>query len=99
MRFVLAVLLMTGFSAFAETKTCTVSGMHCKGCKEMVEGKVCDETKYSTCNVKILDAKKKIGEVHLVMKDSAAKVDEKALGEAMEDSGYKLKECKTKKGA
>jgi hypothetical protein len=99
MRFVLAGLLLTGFSAFAETKTCAVSGMHCKGCQEMVEGKVCDETKYSTCTIKIIDAKKKIGEVHLVTKDSSAKVDENALSAVIKDSGYELKECKTKKGA
>ena len=99
MRFVLLTLLFTGFSVFAETKTCVVSGMHCKGCQETVEGKVCDETKYSTCTVRIVDAKKKVGEVHLVTKDGTSKVDEKALGAVMEDSGYKLKECKTKKGA
>lgn len=94
MRLVILCLIFAGFSAWAEDKTCTVSGMHCKGCQEMVEGKVCDETKYSTCEVKIVDEKKKIGEIRLVTKEATAKVDEKALNAAIVDSGYKMKSCK-----
>lgn len=92
-------LLFLGLPAQAEEKTCEVSGMHCQGCQEMVEGKVCDESKYSTCTVKITDAKKQAGEVHLVTKDVKAKIDEKALSAMIKDSGYEMKSCKTKKGA
>lgn len=91
-------LMAAGFTAVAEEKTCTVKGMHCQGCTEMVEGKVCDETKYSTCSVKITDAKKEMGEIHLVTKDTKAKVDEKTLSAVVKDSGYEMKSCKAKKG-
>lgn len=93
---ILMSLFLMGFGAYAEDTTCSVKGMHCKGCQEMVEGKVCDETKYSTCAVKIADAKKEIGEIHFVTKDEKAKVDQKALATVIKDSGYELKSCKAK---
>ncbi len=99
MRLILVSLLLAGFGAFAEEKTCVVKGMHCQGCQEMVEGKVCDESKYSTCTVKVTDMKKQTGEIHLVTKDEKAKVDEKALSAMVKDTGYEMKSCKTKKGA
>jgi len=95
MRGFLVSLFLVGFAASAEEKICSVTGMHCTGCTEMVEGKVCDEAKYSTCEVKVLDKKKKLGEVRLITKDTEAKVDEKALGAMIEDSGYKMTKCKT----
>ena len=98
MRFVLSAIFAVSFWARAEEKTCAVKGMHCAGCVEMVEGKVCDEAKYSTCSVKIVDAKKEAGEIHLVTKDNKMKIDEKALGEVVKDSGYELKTCKGSKG-
>ena len=99
---ILFAMLFVGFAASAEDKTCTVSGMHCSGCKEMVEGKICDETKYSTCEVKILDEEKEICQVRLVTKDAKAKVDEKALAAELKqvEPKYKLS-CKgapSKKG-
>lgn len=91
-------LAFVALSAQAEDKTCSVQGMHCQGCTEMVQDKVCDESKYSTCSVKILDADKQTGEIHIVTKDKAAKVDEKAIGALVKDSGYEMKGCKAKKG-
>lgn len=83
----------------AEEKTCTVKGMHCQGCTEMVTGKVCGEGEvYSTCDVKVTDVKKEIGQVHLVTKDASAKIDEKALTAIIEDAGYKLEKCSVVKG-
>lgn len=99
MRLILVSLFMFGLNAFAEEKTCVVKGMHCQGCQEMVEGKVCDESKYSTCSVKVTDMKKQTGEIHLVTKDAKSTVDEKALSAMVKDSGYEMKSCKTKKGA
>lgn len=100
MRYILlAFVLVGGFSVLAEEKTCTVKGPHCSGCAEMIEGKVCDETKYSTCKATILDEQKKIGEVHLVTKDAAAKIDEKELGKLIKatDKKYQLEKCKAVK--
>ena len=54
MKLLILVAAFMGFMAHAEVKTCTVKGMHCQGCAEGVEGKVCDESKYSTCTVTIL---------------------------------------------
>lgn len=89
----LAATLLLGSSAFAAETTCTVKGMHCTGCKEMIEGKICDESKYSTCDVKISDAKKKIGSIHLVTKENGATIDEKAIGTIVSDAGYKVEKC------
>jgi cation transport ATPase len=92
-----AAVLLAGTQAFAVETTCEVKGMHCTGCTEMVEGKVCDEAKYSTCEVKVTDEKKKLGAIHLVTKDASAKVDEKELGKIVTDAGYKLEKCSPKK--
>ncbi len=99
MKIILSFLFAASLQATAEETTCAVKGMHCQGCTEMVEGKVCDEAKYSTCTVKVLDAKKQTGEIHLVTKDATAKVDEKAVGKLVEDSGYKMLSCKPKKSS
>ncbi len=88
----IAAFALTG-SVYAAETTCTVKGMHCTGCKEMVEGKLCDETKYSTCEVKVTDANKKLGSIHLVTKDASAKIDEKAVGAIISDSGYTMEKC------
>lgn len=94
MKYVWILLLMSGAIGHADEKTCKVKGMHCSGCVEMVEGKVCDEAKYSTCTVKITDEKNEIGEIHLITKDQKAQVDEKSLEAIIKDSGYELKGCK-----
>ena len=98
MRFLLLALMLSGLSATAEKKTCQVDGMHCQGCTEMVEGKICDEEKYSTCKVTVTDADKKKGQIELATKDKKSKIDEKALGAVIKDTGYKMKSCKTSKG-
>ncbi len=94
---IIALLIGSGFSLFAEEKDCVVKGMHCNGCKEMVEGKICDEAKYSTCEIKIKDSKKELGSMKLITKDQGAKIDEKELGKVIDDAGYKLDKCETPK--
>ena len=81
----------------AEDKTCAVKGMHCDACVEMVQGKVCDQNKYSTCDVKVLSEKKNMGQIHLITKDEKAKIDETAVGTAIKDAGYNLDKCKMDK--
>lgn len=78
--------------AFGEEKNCAVKGMHCEACTEMVQGKVCNDA-YSSCDVKIIDAKAEMGQIHIATKDKAAKIDQKAVGAAVTDAGYKLKKC------
>jgi hypothetical protein len=100
----LKIISAFGFAAMAlmahaDEKTCAVKGMHCEACMEMVTGKVCDQNKYSTCDVKILDEYKAIGQIHLVTKDSTAKIDETAVGAGVKDAGYELQKCKVGKPA
>lgn len=99
--FIAAVAALS-VSAFAEEKTCTVKGMHCQGCVDMVKEKVCSGD-YATCDVSVADEKKKIGKITLTTKAADGKVDEAALGKAIESTGYKLEKCegakaKAKKG-
>jgi cation transport ATPase len=91
-----AVLAMSAV-ARAEDKTCNVKGMHCESCSEMVQGKVCDQAKYSTCDVKIVNEKKELGQIHLITKDATAKINEKIVSEAVKDAGYEMQKCKTSK--
>lgn len=84
--------------AYAEEKTCAVKGMHCEACTEMVTGKVCGEGQYSQCEVKILDAKKELGQVHLITKDEKSKVDEAKVSAAVKDAGYTMEKCQAGKG-
>ncbi|HMN67581.1 MAG TPA: heavy metal-associated domain-containing protein [Bdellovibrionales bacterium] len=94
---ILAALLTFGGFASAEETTCTVKGMHCQGCTESVEGKVCDENKYKTCEIKIIDAKKQIGQIRVEPKDAKANVDEKAISALVKDAGYEMQNCKKSK--
>lgn len=92
--FVSLVFAAVAYTAHAEDKTCAVKGMHCTACTEMVQGKVCDEGKYSQCDVKITNEKKEMGEIHIVTKDATAKIDESAVSAAVKDAGYTLQKCK-----
>jgi cation transport ATPase len=96
-KIILASLLVVSSFAFAEEKTCAVKGMHCAACTEMVQGKVCDAAKYSICDVKLVNEKAELGQIHLVTKDKAAKIDEKSVDAAVTDAGYKLNKCSTVK--
>ncbi len=96
MKSIVLALALFGHYVGATETTCTVKGMHCSGCREMVEGKLCDENKFSTCEVTIKDAKKQIGVLRLVAKGEGATVNEKEVGAVITDSGYTLDKCVTK---
>ena len=99
MKAILFTLLLSAGLVHAEEKVCQVTGMHCSGCTENVEGKVCgDGSKFATCKATIIDAKKEIGEIHLVTKDPAGKIDEGAVKTAVKDAGYVFKACKAASG-
>jgi hypothetical protein len=93
-KMLLIALLGAGLSAQAEKLNCEVKGPHCDGCKDMIEGQVCEEGKYTTCAVKIKDPKKKLAELQLVTKDEKAKVDQATLAKTIEKMDYKLATCK-----
>lgn len=96
MKTVLLVLIsLVCLPVLAEEKTCTVNGMECEGCVGMVQEKLCTpENGLTTCEVSVVDKNKKIGQLHLVTpKDSALKLEPKALSEVIKDTGYKVDKC------
>ncbi len=93
MKAILAgVVALFCMGAFAEEKNCTVKGMNCDHCVGTVKEKVCND-QYETCEVTVQDAKAKVGMIHVVTKDKAAKIDEKAMGTAIADTSYTIGKC------
>jgi len=89
----IALFVLAPLFAQAEEKECTVKGMHCDACKDMVSDRVCNDT-FEVCTVTVKD---KLGKIHLKTKDTAAKIDEKAIAKNIEDTQYKLDKCTAKK--
>lgn len=88
---ILVLLSVAASSAWSEEKNCTVKGMHCEACVEMVKDRLCENQDYAVCDVKIKEGSKpKVGLLHIVTKDSKAKVDVKALQTAMTDTNYSV---------
>lgn len=75
MKSIIVLLSLISSFAIAETSTFTVEGMHCSACKKMVSKKVCDDeaikSSSESCEVKITDAKKQLGEIKIVAKKGA----------------------------
>lgn len=89
----LGVIAAFTMGAQAEDSTCAVKGMTCDSCAATVKEKVCAGDKWATCDV-TYDAKSKMGMIHVVTKDMAAKVDPKELTTAIADTTYKVATCK-----
>lgn len=83
------LFVLAPFTVSAEEKECTVEKMHCDACKDMVKDRLCNDT-HEVCDVTL---KNKVGKVHMKTKDAAAKLDEKAMAKALEDTTYKLGKC------
>lgn len=87
---------LMGFSgiAFAEEKTCTVKGMHCEACQDMVKDRVCEGKGYEVCDIKLPDKAKnkenKMGALHIKTKDKKEKIDVAAMNKALEDTRYSV---------
>jgi copper chaperone CopZ len=81
--------MMITLQATAETKILKVEKMHCEDCVAQVKAKLCVEATYSTCEVKILDEKKELGQVTLVTKGKD-KVDLAKVTKIIEDEGYTI---------
>src|SRR5690554_5893581 len=93
-RYLFVGFLVWSSTALAEEKACQIQGMHCKGCVEMVEEKICRADLYEVCKGRIVDADKRIGEFHLKTKKADAKVDLNQLKADLEPTGYSLGECR-----
>lgn len=88
-------------AAFAETAVLKVAGMHCGGCKKMVEKSLCKNEKIaaqlSSCEVTV-DTKIQVGTVTVKSKDSAA-LDMDGIQKAIQSASdeYKITVEKTTK--
>ena len=59
--------LLAATTAFADTATYKVKGMHCGNCKDAVESSVCKKMEgLASCKVELTDPKNEIGTVTLV---------------------------------
>ena len=93
---IIATLTLT--TAFADsTTTLTVEGMHCSGCKDMVKSKVCGNEEIAknaaSCDVKLVDEKKQIGEVTIVSKPETS-VDVELVKKQVTSAGDKYRVSK-----
>ncbi len=79
------------------TTTITVEGMHCSGCKDMVKAKVCGNEEIAknaaSCDVKLVDEKKQIGEVTIVSKPET-KVDVELVKKQVTAAGSEYRVAK-----
>jgi hypothetical protein len=90
--------------AFAETATINVEGMHCSGCKAMIEDKVCKDSAtnkdFASCEVKLVDEENQKGQVTIVTKEGmkvnidAVKAGIKAAGDDYKVASVDVKEIK-----
>lgn len=100
MKSIVVGLSLISSLALAETATITVEGMHCSGCKESVKAKVCgsDAVKANaeSCDVKLTDEEKQIGEITIVTKPEK-KVDMAAVEAGVKAAGeYKVGKVEVK---
>lgn len=97
MKTVFLGLTLISSLAFTETAKFTVEGMHCGGCKAMITDKVCTEaamkSNYESCEVKLTDAKKQMGEVTIVTKKDV-KVDVAVVKAGVKAAGEDYKVTK-----
>ena len=92
------IATFTFSTAFAEsTTTLTVEGMHCSGCKDMVKAKVCGNEEIAknaaSCDVKLVDEKKQLGEVTIVSKPETS-VDVELVKKQVTSAGEKYRVAK-----
>ena len=91
-----ALVLVAAPTAFAETTTLTVEGMHCSACKKSVTSKVCNSEEISLnlekCSVEF-NAKTKIGTVTLVSKENK-KINLSQVENAITAAGSEFKVIK-----
>jgi copper chaperone CopZ len=100
MKLILALIFTTSFSTFAATTTIKVNGMHCGGCRAMVEKAVCQnaelKSSYSKCTVTV-DAKIQVGTL-IFETEKNQFIDQSQVTKLIEDvsDDYKVSDFKTK---
>jgi len=88
----LLVGLFTAGAAFAATTktTCTIKGMDCGGCVDMVTEKVCGAG-YEKCDVSIRDKAQHLGQVVI---QASSKVDPTVLEKQLAGTKYTVEKCR-----
>lgn len=85
----LSLILISSF-AYAETVTLTIEGMHCSSCTKIITKNVCEneaiKKNTESCEVKITDEKKQLGQIVIVSKKEAV-VDLAAVKDGVKASG------------
>lgn len=91
----LFAFLAVGSLAFAEEKNCTVKGMHCEACQDMVKDRLCEGKGFEVCEVKLpkdakpKDKENKLGNLHIKTKGKE-KIDVAAMNKSLEDTRYTI---------
>jgi hypothetical protein len=91
MKSIILALTLTSTFSFAETGTFTVKGMHCSGCKEAVQEKVCKSEaakNAESCTVSITDETNESGQVVIKTKPGT-KIDVAAIEKQVAAVGTK----------
>lgn len=92
-------VLITSASLFAQadTQTLQVTGMHCGACAKSIEDTVCKMDGLKSCSARLVNAKKKQGEIVIERADGKP-VDTKEITKILETAGdYTLVTEKKKK--
>jgi copper chaperone CopZ len=84
--FVAICALALSISAFAETATFKVKGMHCGACAKSIEEKVCKMEGLTSCSAKLTNAKKQQGELTVSTADGQA-IDAGAISKLVGEAG------------
>lgn len=86
MKFALALgaTLALSLTAFADTTTFNIKGMHCGGCAAMIEKKVCADAGYKTC--KAQKTGKDVGTLVIETADGSA-VDPEKVKQLVSSAG------------
>lgn len=75
-------------TAAAEILTFKVQNMHCEACEMAVKKNVCTPGTYATCDAKVVDQVKEIGELRIETK-AGQKTKPKDIIDALDKIGYK----------
>lgn len=84
-KFIVIVALFSSLSSFA-AETRKVHGMHCGGCVDMIKAKVCALPQVASCEAKLVDEKKQVGEISYELKEGQS-LDEKTLASTIKEAG------------
>ena len=100
MKSLLLAVTLTSAFAMAETGTFTVEGMHCSSCKKVITKTVCEDQEVAkfaeSCEVKLTDEKKQLGQLTIVTKKDA-KINEELVKAGVAKAGeYKVSKVEIK---